>query len=89
MTISHIMYEKSEAVKQARMSLIQQVLDEIDNVSEDSTFSRRMFYIIAKFGLQIPAKEEGLFTNDNRANPELSQDELRIRLKDFIFKCIK
>jgi len=35
------------------------------------------------------AKEEGLFTNDNRANPELSQEELELKLKEFIFKYIK
>jgi len=89
MAISYMTYEKSDAVKQARMSLIQQALGEIFNVPDYSDFSRKAFYVIAKFGLQIPAKEEGLFTNDNRANPELRQDELKTRLKEFIFKYIK
>ena len=82
-------YEKSDAVIKARMSLIQQALDEINDVSNYSTFSRNVFCVIAKFGLQIAAKEEGLFTNENRANPELSQDELKTKLKEFIFKYIK
>jgi len=82
-------YEKSDELKQARLSLIHQALGEIFNVSDYSDFSRKAFYVIAKLGLQLPAEEEGLFTNENRANPELSQDELKTRLKEFIFKYIK
>ena len=89
MIISYMTYEKSDAVKQARMSLIQQALGEIFNGSDHNEFSRKAFYVIAKLGLQLPAEEEGLFTNENRANPELSQDELKTRLKEFIFKYIK
>ena len=89
MIISYMTYEKSDAVKQARMSLIQQALSEIFNGSDHNELSRKVFYVIAKLGLQLPAKEEGLFTNDNRANLELSQEELKTRLKEFIFKYIK
>jgi len=89
MIILYMTYEKSDAVKQARMSLIQQALGEIFTGSDHKDFSRKAFYVIAKLGLQLPAEKEGLFTNENRANPELNQEELKTRLKEFIFKYIK
>ena len=82
-------YEKSEEMKQKRLSLIHHALNKIFNIPQYSNFSRNAFCVIAHLGLQLLAKEEGLFTNDNRANPELSQDELKTRLKEFIFKYIK
>lgn len=60
-----MIYKKSKAVNQERISLIQQALDEINYVSDKSNFSRKLFCVVAKFGLQIPAKKEGLFTNNN------------------------
>ena len=60
-----MIYKKNKSIIKARMSLIQQALDEINDVSDNNNFSRHSFHVIAKFGLQIPTKEEGLFTNDN------------------------
>lgn len=84
-----MVYEESNEVKKARTSLIQQALNEIYNVPDYTNFSSNSFYVIAKLGLQIKAKCEGLFTNDNQANPSLSQAELRTKVKEFIFKHIK
>ena len=82
-------YEKSEEMKQKRLSLIHHALNRIFNIPKYSNFSRNAFCVIAHLGLQLLAKEEGLFTNENRVNSKLSQEELEIRLKEFIFKYIK
>lgn len=89
MTISDMTYEKSEEMKQRRLSLIHHALNKIFNIPKYSNFSRNVFCVIAHLGLQLIAKEEGLFTNENKINPELSQEEFEIKIKEFVFKNIK
>jgi len=78
----------SNKVKQARWSLIQHALDEIYNVPDYSNFYSNTFCVIAKFGLQLKAKEERLFGTGDWHNPEC-RDELIEKVKVFLIKYIR
>ena len=82
------MYEKSEAVKQARRELIQQAFNEICDVPSYSSLYMRAFYVIAKFGLQLKAKEERLFETEGWDEPQYRVELLR-KLKDFLNRYIR
>ncbi len=82
------MKRKSGQVQQARWSLIQHALDEICNVPDYSDFYTNTFCVIAKFGLQLKAKEEKLFEKGDWHNPEY-HDELLEKVKAFLIKYIK
>ena len=82
------MTSKSDKVKQARWSLIQHALDEVCNVPEYSNFRRNFFCVIAKFGLQLKAKEEKLFETRDWYNPEC-KDDLIEKVSNFLIRHIK
>ena len=62
----------------------------IKEINEDSDFTKfqgRVFSVIAKYGLQLEAKEEGLLTGDGWSDPE-SKDFLLHKIKGFLDKHI-
>ena len=79
---------KSDKVNQARWSLIQHALDEVCNVPEYSNFRSNTFCVIAKFGLQLKAKEEKLFETGDWYNPEC-RGELIERVEAFLINYIR
>ena len=79
---------KSDKVKQARWSLIQQALDEVCNVPDYRNFRSNTFCVIAKFGLQLKAKEEKLFETGDWHNPEC-HGELIEKVKAFLIIYIR
>jgi len=79
---------RSAENEQKRRSFLEQVVDEIRNVPRYNNFYREVFYVIAKFGLQIKAKQEKLFENEDWDNFEC-RDELIKKVEIFLDKNIK
>ncbi len=73
---------------EARKMMVQDAIDEITNVPNFNDFYLRSFYQIAKFGLQLDAKREKLFTSDNWLNPQC-KDELIENIRKFLVKHLK
>lgn len=78
----------SHTSEQARQFLKQQALNEIYDISDFTNFYRRTFYIVAKYGLQLKAKEDGLFSGDEWHDPA-RRDVLIKRMEQFLNKHIK
>ena len=74
--------------EQAREFLKQEALKEICEVTDFTRFHTRVFCVIAKYGFQLEAKEEGLLTGGEWSNPEC-KDVLVKRVKLFLDKRIK
>ena len=74
--------------EQAREFLKQEALKEINKKSNFSGFHGRVFCVIAKYGLQLEANEEGLLTGEEWSNPDC-RDELFERAKQFLDKYIR
>ncbi|TKJ20454.1 MAG: hypothetical protein CEE43_12310 [Promethearchaeota archaeon Loki_b32] len=79
------MTAKSDEVKQARWSLIQQTFDKVCNVPNYSDFRSNTFCVIAHLGLQLIAKEEGLLNGEDWHNPECNEKLLE-KVKAFLIK---
>ena len=73
---------------EARKMMVQDAIDEITNVQNFSDFYQQSFYQIAKFGLQLKAKEEKLFISDNWSDPRC-KDELIENVMKFLTKHLK
>ena len=82
------MNNNSHTKEQARQFLKQQALNEIYNISDFTNFYRRIYYILAKYGLQLKAKEDELFSGDEWRNPA-RRDVLIKRVEHFLNKYIK
>ena len=68
--------------------MVQDAIDEITNIQNFNNFYQRGFYQIAKFGLQLDAREENLFASDNWYNPQC-KDELIEDIRKFLVKHLK
>ena len=79
---------KHHTKEQAREFLKQEALKEINKKSDFTGFHGRVFGVIAKYGLQLEAKEEGLLTGEEWSNPDC-RDELIMRVKQFLDKHIR
>ena len=82
------MNSNNQKIQQARELLIQLALDEICSEENFSDFHRHSYYVIAKLGLQLKAKEEELFERKEWLNPQ-SKDILIKKLKKFLIRYIK
>jgi len=74
--------------EQARESLIWDALREISELSDFTRFHTRVFCVIAKYGLQLEAKEEGLLSGAEWSNLT-SKDIMMKRVEQFLDKHIK
>jgi len=73
--------------EQAQQFLIQHALNEINENTVFSKFSRRVFCVFAKYGLQLKAKEEEFFSGDEWSSP--SHREILVkRVEQFLIKHI-
>ncbi len=82
------MYQKSDAVKQARKELIQQTLNKISETRDFRELRRRTFVVFAHLWLHITAEKEGLFKLEEWSQPE-SRDKLIEIIKEFLIRHIK
>ena len=81
--MNHISHTK----EQARRFLIQHALNEICENSDFSKFYRSVFCVIAKYGLQLEAKEGELFSGDEWSNPACREILIK-RVEQFLIKYI-
>ena len=72
----------------ARKVLVQDAMDEFIHKKDYKDFSRSAFCAIAKFGLQLDAKQENLFDSEEWSNPERRVDLIR-RIESFLVKHIR
>jgi len=70
------------------MFLKQQALNEIYDIFNFSSFYRRTYYIVAKYGFQLKAKEDELFSGDEWRNPA-RRNALVKRVEQFLNKHIR
>lgn len=82
------MSSKHLTVEQAREFLKQEALKEISDISDFTQFHTCVFCVIAKYGFQLKAKEEGLLSGDEWSNPAC-KDILVERVEEFLNKHIK
>lgn len=73
--------------EQAREFLVQNALSEINENTDFSKFSRNVFCIMAKYGLQLEAKEEELLSGDEWSNPACREILIK-RVGQFLIKHI-
>jgi len=74
--------------EQAREFLIQEALNEICDITDFTKFYTHIYYILAKYGLQLNAKEDQLFSGDEWSNPACKEFLIR-RVEQFLNKHIK
>ena len=74
------MNSKPHTKEQAREFFKQEALKEICEIIDFTRFHTRVFCVIAKYGLQLEAKEEELLSGDEWSNPEC---------KDVLVKRVK
>lgn len=74
--------------EQAREFLKQEALKEIRKVSDFGRFQDRVFCVLAKYGLQLNAKEEELLSGDEWSDPECKNFLLK-NIELFLDKHIK
>ena len=74
--------------EQAREFLKNEALKEISDGSDFTLFQTRAFCVIAKYGLQLDAKKEELFSGDEWSNPTC-KGELVKKIEQFLNKHIR
>lgn len=79
---------RSAENEQKRRDFLEQVVDKIHNIPRYNNFYREVFYMIAKFGLQLKAKQEKLFEGEDWSNYKL-RDELIKKIEEFLERHIK
>jgi len=79
---------RSAENEQKRRDFLEEVVDEIRNVPPNDDFYLRAFYTVAKFGLQLKAKQEKLFENEDWNNFNC-RDELIKKIEEFLERHIK
>ena len=82
-----VMYEKSEALQQARRELIQQTLDKIRKTRDFSELKSKTYVVLAHLWLHKRAEEENLFKAEEWSNPKC-RDELLKKIKEFLIRNI-
>ncbi len=75
-------------IAQARNLLIQSALDDILSVEDFKDLYRHAYYVIAKLGLQLKAKEEQLFKGKEWSNPRCKEYLIK-KLKEFLVRYIR
>lgn len=82
------MNKNSHTKEQARQFLIQEALNEICDITDFTKFYTHTYYIVAKYGLQLEAKEDGLFSGDDWRNPA-RREVLIKKVEQFLNMYIK
>jgi hypothetical protein len=79
---------RSQEMEEIRKSFVNQLFEEFLHVPSYSNFYSHAFNVIAKIGLQLKAKKEGLFTNYDWFNPFL-REVLLTKVYEFLDSYIK
>ena len=79
---------KTFTKEQAREFLKQEALKEIYKYKDFTKFQDQTFCVVAKYGLQLEAKKEGLLSGDEWNDPDC-KGLLQIRIERFIDKHFK
>ena len=81
---------RKEKIKneQARKMLVQQALDDVRATPDFSDFYLHAYYVIAKLGLQLKAKEESLFASEEWIISEC-KDELIKKIEKFLIRHVR
>ena len=87
-TSIHLMPSNNLKYVEARKMMVQDAIDEITNVPNFIDFYQRSFYQIAKFGLQLEAREEKLFASDKGSDPQC-KEELIKKVEKFLVKHLR
>jgi len=74
--------------EQAREFLKQEALNEIREITDFTRFPSRVFCLIAKYGFQLEAKEEELFSGDEWSDP-VCKDMLVKKVEQFLDKYLR
>ena len=82
------MKNKPHTKEQAREFLKQEALNEINDNADFTQFQGRIFCVIAKYGLQLEAKEENLLSGDEWTNPAFKEILLK-KVEHFLDAHIK
>jgi len=82
------MYEKSEALKQARRELIQQSFDKICEIRDFRDLKSKTYVVLSHLWLHKRAEEENLFKAEEWSSPEC-RDELIKKIRDFLTMHIR
>ncbi len=75
----------SKDIELKRAQFTQEILDSIRNVPKYCSFYSHVFNRFAALGLQIKAKKEGFFENEDWSDLEI-REELMKKVEKFIFK---
>jgi len=78
------MSSKNHTIQQAREFLKQETLKEISEISDFTRLQTRAFCVIAKYGLQLDAKKEKLFSGDEWKNKTIPKQHLAINIKNIL-----
>ena len=82
------MNRKNHTIQQAREFLKQEALKEIYNNSDFTKFQRRVFCVIAKYGLQFEAKKEELLVGDEWSDLNY-KEALKSKIEQFFDRHFK
>ena len=82
------MYEKSEALQQARRELIQQTMDKICEPRNFRDLKSTTYVVLSHLWLHKRAEQENLFNAEEWSNPEC-RDELIKRIREFLIRNIR
>ena len=83
-----VMYEKSEALQQARRELIQQTLETIIEIRDFRNLKSTTYVVLSHLWLHKTAEEENLFKAEEWLNPEC-RDVLIKRIREFLIRHIR
>ena len=84
----NLMRKEKIKIEQARKMLVQQALDDVRATPDYSDFYLHAYYVIAKLGLQLKAKEECLFASDKWFIPEC-KGELIKKIEEFLIRNVR
>jgi hypothetical protein len=71
-----------------KKEFLDKIINELRATPESYNFRHSAFSTVAKFGLQLKAKQEKLFENEDWSNPKL-REELVHRIERFLEKQFK
>ena len=84
----NLMSKEKIKIEQARKMLVQQALDDVCATPDFSDFYLHAYYVIAKLGLQLKAKEENLFAGEEWIISEC-KNELIKKIGKFLIRYIR
>ena len=83
-----LMSSNNHTKEQAREFLKQHALNEISDITDFTRFHTRVYYIVAKYGLQVKAKEDQFFSGDEWDNPACKAALIK-KTEQFLDRYIK